>query len=181
MSLALALAASGCAGGDAATPAPAVTSTTPPPPPVVELGTVPVTDDLHRFVVGPFDAAAEALTGPGTARAAPADGAHRCDAGSSPSGGEGSSGGPRLRSLPPGAALAVELGVPGYRHAGGTFVPLDDATPDDPHTCAEAAAHGGMEGSGPGVATDPDPRTASPDPVLAALAARDGVVDIQPI
>ncbi len=161
MSLALTLLASGCARSDAPGPSAAVTSATPAPPPVVELGTAPVTDDLHRFVVGPFDTAAtEALTGTDPARpTAPADAA-ACD----PTG--------RLRNLPPGAALAVELGRPGYRDAAGTFVPLDEPVP-----CTAAGSPDPVtEGVDNGAAG-----SQNPDSILAALVDRDGVVGVQPI
>ncbi|MEZ5409899.1 MAG: S8 family serine peptidase [Acidimicrobiales bacterium] len=181
--LALALLAAGCARSDAPLRGPAVTSGTPPPPPVVELGTVPVTDDLHRFVVGPFDsAAAAALTASGAAAPPVADDA-TCDGGNSPAtGGDGSSGGGGLRSLPPGATLAVELGVPGYRGADGTFVPLDDGALEDPAAACPEAATGARAavGAGGGTVADPDDELGL-DPLRAALAARDGVVDVQPI
>lgn len=143
---------------------------------MVELGTVPVTDDLHRFVVGPFDNAAEALTGADPAQpASPSPTA--CDAGTGASGGgtvafDAS----RLGSLPPGAALAVERGVPGYRDAAGAFVPLDGPAPC-PTTGSPDLGAEGVEHDAP----DPQNAESGGDPILAALAGRSGVVGVQPI
>ncbi len=144
---------------------------------MVELGAVPVTDDLHRFVVGPFDTAAtEALTGAHPARSAP-PGPTACDAGSGASGGGAvSSDTSRLGSLPPGAALAVERGVPGYRDAAGTFVPLDGPAPCTTVGSPDLGTDG-IENDAP----DPQNSVSDADPILAALAGRSGVVGVQPI
>lgn len=156
---------------------------------MVELGTVPVTDDLHRFVVGPFDAAAaEALTATPSASAdatasstASAGTGATCDPGETVDGSAPPSDAGRLRRLPPGASLAVESGRLGYRDANGTFVPIED-TPPAPAPVSTPACPTPSDPETDGNPSGPsDPPGTDADPVLAALAGRPGVVDVQPI
>ena len=183
----------------------------PPPPGVIELEVVPPAhpdDGLFRYIVSPSPAptpgADGALDGPDALDAPRGTGDTPGIAGEAPAGEAGEVGedgpageGDRVRwAVPPGydatgadgATLQFLNGQPGYRHADGSFVPLDGIeSADDPaghsppadRSVAEAEGQAGAE-----VGSMAEAEAAAESyghPVIDALARRDGVVSITPI